>query len=66
MVEFACVYALVALCCMAGSRLSGGPWVDAVDFGLDALVCALWPLGMCVLAFDCIVRVVKRHRGRRL
>lgn len=66
MVAFACVYALVALGFIVCSRLRGGPWVDVVDFGLDALVCALWPLGLCILAFDCLVCAVKRRRVRRL
>ena len=66
MVAFACIYALVALGFMTYSRLSGGPWVDVVDFGLDALACALWPLSLCVLAFDCLVCAAERRSGRRL
>lgn len=64
MVAFACIYALVALGLMVYSRLSGGPWVDAIDFGLDVLACALWPLGVCILAFGYLVRVAERRRGR--
>ena len=62
MVAFACIYAVVALCFMAYSWLCGGPWVDIVDFGLDALACALWPLSLCILAFDCLVGAAERRR----
>ena len=66
MVAYLAAYAAVALVFMAYSRLSGGPWIDAADFGLDALACALWPLCLCVLAFGCLVRAAERRRGRRL
>ena len=62
----ACIYVAVALGFMVYSRVGGGPWVDAVDFGLDVLACALWPLGLCVLAFGCLVCAAERRRGRRL
>ncbi len=66
MVAFACIYALVALGLMVYSRLSGGPWVDAIDFGLDVLACALWPLDVCILAFVFLVRAADRRRRRGL
>lgn len=66
MVAFACIYALVALGFMAYSRLSGGPWVDLVDFGLDALFCILWPLALCVLVIEHVCTAEERRRVRRL
>ena len=43
-------YALVAAVLLAYSRITGGPYVSALDFALDLLFCVLWPISLSMLA----------------